>query len=91
MEPAAPAPAHPRIKSGMPVFVIGGALLRIAQGLISFTNLLEILLGSFVAGILVRVIFDRQLAVGLLDFLIGSGPLQTENLVIVAFGHLSQQ
>jgi hypothetical protein len=52
-------------------------------------NLLEVFLGLMVPGVLVGMVFHRQLAVGLLDiFLIGvSG--DTEDLVVVFVIHLS--
>ena len=69
--PPRPNPPGPAVKGGMAVLVVGGALLRVAQDFVGLAQFLELLLGGFVARVLVRVILDRELAVGLLDFLVG--------------------
>ena len=59
-----------RVKGGVAVLVVGGAFLRVAQRLVGLAQFLEFFLGGLVARIFVRVKFDGQLAVGLLDFLV---------------------
>ena len=55
-----------RAESGVTKLVVGRFFLGIAQGLIGFTDFLEFLLGLLVVGVLVRMIFDGELAVGFL-------------------------
>jgi hypothetical protein len=70
-DPRAPAP-----RPGPPggnvvgietVLIVHLALLGIAQDVVGFLNLLEALLGGFVAGIQIGMILARQLAVSLAD------------------------
>ena len=61
---SAAARALARIKRGVAVLVISRAFLRVAQGLVSFAEFLELFLGRFVARIFVRVKFHGELAVG---------------------------
>jgi hypothetical protein len=63
--------------------IVGRAALAVAQHLVRFADLLEAVLGGPVAGILVRVILEGELAVGLLQVLIGGRPLDSEHLVVV--------
>ena len=63
------------LKTGVAEAVIGCALLRILQGLVGLADLLELLLGFMVAGILVRMEFQRQLAIRLL-YLVRRGRLR---------------
>ncbi len=51
----------------MAITVIGGALLRIAQDAIGLRGFLESLFGILIVGIAVRVILERQFAVGALQ------------------------
>ena len=90
-KPPAPRrePAGAPIEGRVAVLVVGGALLRVAQDFVGFAEFLEFFLGRLVAGILVRMKFDRQLAVGLLDLLDVRGALDAEDFVVVAFGHES--
>ena len=76
---ARPAAAHPEHAAAVVLL----ALLRVAQDVVGRLDLLEALLGLLVAGIAVRVVLARQLAVGLLD-LLGRGLLvDPEDLVRV--------
>ena len=54
--------------TGMTELVVALALLWIAQYVIGLSKLLELLFGLLVPGVLVGVIFDGELAVGLLQF-----------------------
>ena len=67
-----PRPVHPPLAGrdvvGIEtVLIVDLALLGIAQDIVGFLNLLEAILGRFVAGIQIRMILARQLAVGLAD------------------------
>src|SRR5581483_11368583 len=84
--PAATA-AHAGVERRMSITVIGGAFLRVAQGLVSLAQFLELFLRGLVARIFVRMELHSQLAVGFFNFLHVGLPLHTENLVIIALGH----
>src|SRR5262249_47458300 len=62
--------------------VVGGALLLVLQRLVGLGHLLELLLGVRLLGD-VRVVLARELAVGLLDLVVGGAALDTEGLVVV--------
>ena len=71
---AAPAPG-PGPPGGTVVgieaeLIVHLALLRVAQDVVGFLDLLEALLGGFVAGIQVGMILARQLAVRLADIVV---------------------
>ena len=89
MESATAPVAGPatRVKGVVPVLVVGCALLRIAQRLVSFADLLELLFRRLVAGVFVRVKFDGHLAISLLDLLFAGSLLSFQDLVVIAFGH----
>ena len=55
--------------------------------LIGLAGLLEPFLGCVVAGVAVRMVLHRQLAVGALQFLVGGLAGDAQNLVIVCFAH----
>ena len=67
--------------------VVGTPLLGIGQRVVGGLHLLELLLGPLVAGVAVRVVLARQLAVRLLD-LVGARLLaDAEDGVEVAISH----
>ncbi len=67
MEAPAAKAACAAVESRVAMLVVERALLRIAQDFVSLTEFLEALFGGFIAGILVRVKLERELAIGLLD------------------------
>jgi hypothetical protein len=69
----------------MTKLVIYIALLMIPENLVGLGCLFELILGLLVSRILVRVIFERFLAVSLLDLFPRSLLSYTENFVIIAF------
>jgi hypothetical protein len=71
----------------MAVTVVGRALLRVLQHLVGLGDFLEHLLRLLVAGVLVRVVLDRLLAVGLFELLLAGALGDAEEFVIVFFGH----
>jgi hypothetical protein len=89
MEPACTAEAASRapIESGVAVLVISPALLWITQDLIGFAEFLELFLRSFIARVFVRMVFNRQFPVSLLDFFSRGALLKTQNFVVIAFSH----
>ena len=88
--PKAAAGASARIESRVAVLVVGGAFLRVAQGFISLAQFLEFFLGGLVTRIFVGMIFQGQLAIGLLDLLLAGIAVHAQNLVVVAFCHIGQ-
>src|SRR5688572_26990752 len=87
--PRAAAHAHLRIHPGMPVGVVRAALLGLREHLVGLLRFLELLLGVLAVRIAVRVEFHRELAIGLLDVLVGGIPVHAEHFVVVALlgGH----
>ena len=84
---AAPT-AHRRIDAGMPELVVGGALLPVGEHLVGLLGLLEALLRLGVVRVAVRVELHGQLAVGLLDLILGRIPVHPEHVVVVTLCHL---
>ena len=74
-------------EAGVPVLVVDLAFLGITEDLIRFRSLLESGRGLFIARVPVGVIFHRLLAIGFLDVALGRAALQTQYVIIVAFGH----
>src|SRR5699024_696783 len=72
---------HPRKAK----LVVALALFRVGQDLVGLVDLLEFFLGGLVAGVVVRVVFQRQLTVGLLDLLVRGCLGYPQDLVIVTF------
>ena len=60
-------------------------LLGVVQHLVSLGGLLECLLGCLVAGVAVGVVFDGQLAVGLLDVVFRGVLGDAQYLVVISF------
>ena len=82
------AAAHAILKSGVPVAVVGGALIRVAEGLVGLTEFFEFLLRLVVAGVFVWMVFDGQLAVGALQILLADIAIDAEHFVVVPlFAH----
>jgi hypothetical protein len=67
--------------------VVARALLRVGEYGVGFGRLLELLLGRLVAGILVRVVAHRELAVRALDLRLGRAPAHAEDFVIISLCH----
>ncbi len=73
------------IHAGVAEAVVGGALVAVGQDFVGFLRFLEMFLGLGVVRIPVRVPLHRELAVRLLDIVVGGVPVYTEHFVIVAF------
>jgi hypothetical protein len=83
------AAAHVGVDPGVAVLVIGRALLRVAQHLVGFLDLLELFFGGLggITLVAVRVVLHRQLAIRLLDFVVAGGLGHAQDFVKVSFGH----
>ena len=78
-----------RIRSKRNVGVLAG-LVRLAQDGVGLRGLLELDLGARVPLVAVRVVLQRQLAVGLLDFVLTGAFVDAKDFVVVALiGHVS--
>ena len=86
---AATITAATHLLTGKTKLVVAGALIGVAEHIISLGSLLEFLLGSFFLGIafallLVGVVLNRQLAIGLFQ-VIGRGVLiHAQHLVVIS-------
>ncbi len=67
--------------------IVGGALLGVAQDAVSLGGFLEFLFRVVVAGIAIGMIFQRQLAVGGLEYSLLAIASDAENFVIIALGY----
>ena len=68
------------------ILIVGSAFLRVGKHLVGFAEFLELFLRSLVAGVFVRVIFDGQLAVGLLDVLDAGIVRDAQHFVVIVEG-----
>src|SRR5882757_9751543 len=79
-----------RIDTSVTEAVVGRALLGIRQDFVGLLGLLELSLGVLVlvVRIAIRVVLHRELAIRLLDLLIGGVLGKAEDLVEIALGHI---
>jgi hypothetical protein len=75
------------IEGSMAVLIVSGSFLRVAEGFVSFSKFFEFVFRRLVSRVLVRMILEGELAIGFLDLLLRSLPLQAENFIIVPFRH----
>jgi hypothetical protein len=78
------ASTHSALKGRMAVAVVGRTFAGIAQDLVGLADFFEFRLGRIVVRIFVGMEFDRELAVGLLEVVLGDASFDSENLVVVA-------
>ena len=71
----------------MTELVVGLAFLWILQDLVGFPELLEALLGLFVAGVAIGMELQGELAIRGLDFIHASAAIDLQDLVVIAFRH----
>ena len=88
--PNGPPPKPPAaVNTGVAVAVVGGALVSVTEHLVGFAGLFELFFGRVVAGIAVRMILERLLAVCALQFLVAAIVGNSQHLVIVGFAHVN--
>ena len=73
------------------VLIVHLLLLRIAQNIVGFLNLLEAILGRFIARIQIRMMFAREFAVGFADVVFAGAALDAEGLIVIGLGHKNQE
>ncbi len=76
-----------RIDAGMAVLIVGRALLAVGKNFVGFLGFLEVFLRLGIVRIAVGMMLHGQLAIGLLDVLVGSVAVDAKNFVKVAFSH----
>ena len=87
MEPAAAALSE----GGVAIAIVGGAFLVVHQDVVGLAELLESFFRVRVVGIFIWVKFDRELAIGALDFVAGRVAFDAQDFVVVALGsHLGE-
>jgi hypothetical protein len=74
-------------QAGVAEAVVHVALVGVGEHRVGLRALLEPLFRDLVPGIPVRVVLQRELAVGALDLLVRRGTLDGQYLVVVAFAH----
>src|SRR5438270_3810241 len=80
MEACSSAAAQP----GFAIAIVRGALLRIAQHVVRFRDLLELLFGLFRPVVAVGVILHRELAIRLLDVVVRRTARHAKNVIKVS-------
>src|SRR5262249_34700372 len=76
-------------EGGMAEAVIGGALVAVLEDVIGLVELLEAVLAILVARIAIRMVLHGQLAEGRLELHLGGRARHAQDLVVVAFRHVS--
>src|SRR5450631_1062562 len=77
-----------RVDAGVAELIVSRSLARIGEDFVRFLGFLEFLFRGFVVRIAVRMMFHRQLAIGLLDVLVGSVAIDAQRGVVVALRHV---
>ena len=75
------------VEGGVAVLIVSGPLLGVVEHFVCFAQFLELLFGGFVSRVLVRVMLEGQFPVSLLDFVRTAVFCDSQDFVIVAFGH----
>lgn len=75
------------VQTGVAIAVVNRPLLGIAQHLVGLFGLLELVLCLWIIRIAIRMQLHGQTPKRLLQFVLGRTLLDTENFVVVAFGH----
>ena len=70
----------------MPIAIISGAFLGIAQDAVRLGGFLESLFGILIVRIAIRVVFQRQFPVGALQARVVTVAAYTQDFVVVALG-----
>ena len=75
------------LDAGVAVLIVLGPLVRVCQDFVCLGDLFELLLGLFwLLLVPVRMVFHRELSVGLSDVVCGGVSAYAKNIVIIAFG-----
>src|SRR6185503_21312209 len=67
--------------------VVARAFITVAENGVGFGGFLEFLFGLLVALVAIGVVLERQPAIRALDFRVGGGAGNLEDLVVIAFAH----
>ena len=69
--------------------IVGRALVGVHQDIVGFAEFLEFFFGVRVVRIFIGMKFDRELAIGAFDLLLGGSSLDAQDLVVIAFGSVA--
>src|SRR6266516_1545347 len=81
-----PASEGAPVEGRVAILIVGGALLRIGKDFVGLAQFFELIFGQFIR-VFVRMIFYRQLPVGLFDLFRSGIFFEAEDLVVIALGH----
>ena len=73
--------------AGVAEAIVARALVGVAEDRVGLGRFLELLFGLLVALVAIGMELQRQLAIRALDLLIGGGPGDLEDLVVIALAH----
>ena len=85
VESTAATGAEVGIHTGVAKLVVPGLLVGIGQDLVGLVDLLEFLLGVFVAGVQVRMILPGHLFICFFDLILGRALGHAQDLIIISF------
>src|SRR5690606_12067956 len=88
-EAGATRSARGAVECGMSELIVGAPLVLVRQNLVGLRDLLEPRLGLGIAGIAVRMVLQRLLAIGLLDLFLRGVARHAKQLVEVLTQHES--
>ena len=80
-------PLRAAADAGVAEAIVARALVGVAEDRVGLGRFLELLFGLLVALIAIGMELERELAIRALDLLIGGGPGDLEDLVVVALAH----
>ena len=74
---------------GVAVLVVCRFFLRVGQSIVGFLDFFEFFFGFFIVGIAIGMVFHRQLAVGLFDFVVACGTRNAQYFVKIFIAHVN--
>ena len=74
---------------GVAVLVVCRFFLWVGQGVVGFLDFFKFFFGFFIVGIAVGMVFHRQLAVGLFDFVVACGTRNAQYFVKIFIAHVN--
>ena len=75
------------VYSGLAELVVAAAFFAVGKDFVGFLDGFEFLFRFLIVGVAVGMVFHRQLAVGLFDFVIGGITGDAEGLIIILIAH----
>src|SRR5882672_2541656 len=75
-----------RVDARVPELIVRGALLPVGQDLVRFLGFLELVFGALFR-VAIRMVLHRELAIRLLDVVVGCVAVETEHRVVITLRH----